>query len=255
MVFFESLLVALSTYSAIPTPQFEWNEKNMRYAFCFFPVIGVLAGLLLWGWFLLCRWAGAGTLLFSAVACCLPLLLTGGIHMDGYMDTVDALSSHQSRERKLEIMKDPNSGAFAVIYCGIYLLMQLGLLSQLYEKGNVAAVCPAFVLSRACAAFLGVSLPKARKSGMLNAYTKDNSTGVTRGVMVLMAVLAAAAALYIGPAPVATGGLLTAGLTVLFARSMVLRQFGGVTGDTSGFTVQMTELLYLLGALLGGIAV
>lgn len=69
--------------------------------------------------------------LFASIAVCIPLLVTGGIHMDGYMDTVDALSSHQSVEKKLEILKDPNAGAFAVIYCGIYLLLSLGLFYQL----------------------------------------------------------------------------------------------------------------------------
>ena len=48
MRLFESLLIALSTYSAVPVPQFEWNEKNMRYAICFFPAVGVLCGAALW---------------------------------------------------------------------------------------------------------------------------------------------------------------------------------------------------------------
>ena len=44
MAFFESLLVALSTYSAVPVPQFEWNDRNMKYAICFFPAVGILCG-------------------------------------------------------------------------------------------------------------------------------------------------------------------------------------------------------------------
>ena len=92
MVFFETLLVALSTYSSLPMPQFEWNEKNMRYAICCFPAVGLLCCglLLLWNWF--CGMMQVNAVLFAAVAVCLPLLITGGIHMDGYMDTVDALA-------------------------------------------------------------------------------------------------------------------------------------------------------------------
>ena len=252
MVFFESLLVALSTYSAIPTPQFEWNQRNMKYSLCFMPVIGVLVGLLLWGWGLLSQRLGLSGFLFAAVACCLPLLLTGGIHMDGYMDTCDALASHQTMERKLEIMKDPNCGAFAVIYCAVYLLLQLGLFYQLYEAGTLAVLCPAYVLSRACSALCGVTLPKARKNGMLNAYTKDNATKVTVTVMALVILAAMAVTLWLSPLAGA-GALVLVGLAVLWYRSMTMRMFGGVTGDTSGFAIQLCELAFLLGALVGGL--
>lgn len=44
----------------------------------------------------------------------MPLLVTGGIHIDGFSDTMDALSSHAERQKKLEIMDDPHIGAFGV---------------------------------------------------------------------------------------------------------------------------------------------
>lgn len=252
MVFFESLLVALSTYSAIPTPQFEWNERNMKYSFCFLPVVGVLVGLLLWGWLAVARALSLSSLLFAAVACCLPLLLTGGIHMDGYMDTCDALASHQTRERKLEIMKDPNCGAFAVIYCAVYLLLQGGMLAQLYEMGGVLLLCPGYVLSRACGTLCGVTLPKARKSGMLSAYTRDNATKVTVAVMALVILAAAAFSLWLSPLAGAVA-LVFVAVTVLSYRAMAMRLFGGVTGDTTGFCIQLCELMFLAGALVGGL--
>ena len=89
---------------------------------------------------------------FAAAAACLPLLITGGIHMDGFMDTVDALASHQSRERKLEILKDSACGAFAVLYCGVYLLLSFALYYEGYAAGWIYAFAPAFVLSRCLSA-------------------------------------------------------------------------------------------------------
>ena len=58
MRLFESLLIALSTYSAVPVPQFDWNEKNTRYAICFFPAVGVLCGAALWLWAVLAQATG-----------------------------------------------------------------------------------------------------------------------------------------------------------------------------------------------------
>ena len=111
----ESLDVAFSMYSAIPMPQIEWNERNMKYMMAFFPMVGVVQGALLLGFSLLAQALGLGFVLFAAVAALLPLFVTGGIHLDGFCDTVDALSSHQTREKKLEILKDPHTGAFAVM--------------------------------------------------------------------------------------------------------------------------------------------
>ena len=112
-----SLLTAFSTYSRIPVPQVEWNEENRRYSMCFFPLVGLVIGLFLWGWLALCRCSGIGPLIRGAVAALLPLAITGGIHMDGYMDTTDALASWQPVEKRLEILKDSHAGAFAQCFC------------------------------------------------------------------------------------------------------------------------------------------
>ena len=85
-----SLCIAFSTYSRIPVPQVAWTDENRKYSMCFFPLIGAVIGLLLWGWLALCDALDFGALLRSAVGALLPILVTGGIHMDGFMDTSDA---------------------------------------------------------------------------------------------------------------------------------------------------------------------
>ena len=252
MRFFETLLVALSTYSAIPVPQFEWNEKNTAYPLCFLPVVGVLCGGVLLAFYALCLYLHASALFFAAVGVCIPLLLTGGIHMDGYMDTVDALSSHQTRERMLEILKDPHCGAFAVIYCGIYLLLNAALLSQIYQQGSVLLFCLIFVLSRCLSGLCAVNLPSARKNGMLAAFTEH--TRRSRSNIALGIVLAVTCGVMIAVNwKLVWFPLAAAALWVLIYRAVVLRRFGGVTGDTAGFFLQMCELLSLLGLWIGGI--
>ena len=57
-----------------------------------------------------------------------PIIITGGIHMDGFLDTQDALGSYQPRERRLEILKDSHAGAFAIISCAVYLMMYVACL-------------------------------------------------------------------------------------------------------------------------------
>ena len=252
MLFFESLLVALSTYSTVPVPQFEWNERNMKYAICFLPAVGIICAVILFLWYKLCLILGVSALLFSAVAVCLPLLISGGIHMDGYMDTVDALASHQSPERKLEIMKDPHCGAFAVIYCGVYLLAQSGFMYELYSLGLIAALCPVFVLSRALAGICAVNIPNARKKGMLYSYTKDTQKHNCNLAFAVSAILAALAVLLWAPLP-GVMALAFALMSLLFYKRLVMKNFGGATGDTTGFFLQVCEFALMLGLWTGGV--
>ena len=121
----QSLIIALAMYSKIPVPQIEWNKKNMKYALCFFPVVGVIIGIAQYLFFMACDNLGMGVLFKSLIASVMPVVITGGIHIDGYLDTVDGICSYADKEKRLEILKDPNSGAFAIIYGIVYLLCGL----------------------------------------------------------------------------------------------------------------------------------
>ena len=222
----------------------------MKYAICFFPAVGIFCGAALWGWFALAELLEIGGFFFAMIATCLPLLITGGIHMDGYMDTADALASHQSRERKLEILKDPNCGAFAVIYCGIYLLAYAGLIHELFTANYILVICPTFVLSRTLSALCAVNMPNARKAGMLCAYTKNTEKHTATIALIAVLIISGAAVVLLSPV---IGGItvLFAIVSAIFYRRLAMKQFGGVTGDTSGFFLQICELACLVGAWIG----
>ena len=98
----ESIVVAFSMYSKIPMPHIEWNKENMKNVLCFFPWVGAVAGVLVWLWFRVSDQLGFGVMLRASVAVLIPVLVTGGIHLDGLLDTADALSSWQTRERTRE---------------------------------------------------------------------------------------------------------------------------------------------------------
>ena len=95
MVVLETIGVAFAMFSALPVPRIDWNERNMRYAMAAFPLIGAVIGAL---------WCVCGALplpdmLRAAGFCLIPVAVTGGIHLDGYADTSDALSSYGDREK------------------------------------------------------------------------------------------------------------------------------------------------------------
>lgn len=252
MGLFEPMWIAISTYSVFPAPPVDWNERNLRFSLCFLPLVGALVGLALWGWGWAAHALAVDGVLFAALATALPLLLTGGIHMDGFLDTVDALASHQSKEKKLEILKDSHVGAFAVIYCGVYLLVAFGLYHALFQGNSLPVACLGFILSRALSALGAVTLPNARKEGMLCAFTQHahrRAALLSMGAVTLLSMGAMAWA-----SPMAGGLGAGFGLAAFAAyRAMVKKQFGGATGDTTGFFLQVCELAVLGGAWIGGL--
>ena len=110
----KSLIITLSMYTSIPMPAIRWEEKNLKYCMCFLPAAGLIAGAAQWLLLLLCRMFSVSDFLYAALFCALTVLITGGIHIDGLIDTSDALGSHGTKEKKLQILADPHAGAFGI---------------------------------------------------------------------------------------------------------------------------------------------
>ena len=250
----KSIIIAFAMYSKIPMPHVEWDKRSLSWALCAFPLVGVVIGAALYGWLLLADAMGL-TALKAAVAVALPLALSGCIHLDGFCDTCDALSSHQSRERKLEILKDSHTGAFAIICCGLYLMVFYALWREVDTAGGSALVLALGpVLSRSYSGLAGVSWKNARGSGLLATFTEPVDGRRAQVVLVALVLLSAGAMVLVSP--VAGGAAaLGAALTFLYYRVMAFRQFGGITGDTEGFFVQICECAMVFAVLLAQKAV
>ncbi|NLG23902.1 MAG: adenosylcobinamide-GDP ribazoletransferase [Clostridiales bacterium] len=245
-----ALAIAFSTYSRIPMPHVDWSDDNRRHAMCFFPLIGVAIGALLIGWLALCDALTLPDVMAGAVAAVLPLWVSGGIHMDGFCDTMDALSSWQPVERRLEILKDTHVGAFAVIGCVAYMALQLGVFSAARAGAMAAQLALGFVLSRSLSGWAVVSLRGAKSSGLLNAFAGASDRRVVRRVMVGYLLIAGGALLALGPVPGALG-LAACAASFLYYKEMAYRKFGGVTGDLAGYFLQVCELAFAFAVALG----
>ena len=84
-----SAAMAFLMFSVIPMPRVEWKKENMRYMLCCLPLVGAVIAGALYVWMLLSRELGFGRVLYAAGLTLLPVLLSGGIHLDGFCDTAD----------------------------------------------------------------------------------------------------------------------------------------------------------------------
>ena len=240
-----SLVIAFSMYSRIPMPQVEWTKERMKYAMCFFPLIGVVIGALVYGSFWLLsslgfEWAAK---LFPLLV---PVLVTGGIHMDGFLDVVDARASHGDKEKMLQIMKDPHTGAFAIIGCCVYFLFYAAAFGEITPE-YMAAAGGIFVMTRALSGLAVVTFPMAKNSGLAASFSGQADRRVVKYTMFFY--LAAAEGFILAAAGNTAGIVVAAaaGLTYFYYYRMAKREFGGITGDLAGYFLQLCELWMIAG--------
>ena len=245
MRYWKACCIAISMFSKLPMPQLRWEEEDMKYMMIFFPVVGLLIGGVLYGWMLLAQSTAMNPAMYVLIGAALPIMISGGIHVDGYMDTMDALHSYQSRERKLEILKDPHIGAFAVIYLLIYYLLYIGAFAQLQKPEELLLLAGCFYLSRIGSAICAMLLPKAKKDGLLHNFA---ATADTKLVLVALSAQLVLCGWWLISIQPLTGSmvLLSNGLSLLYYRRMTAKQFGGTTGDTAGFAAMLCELISVL---------
>ena len=245
---FKSILIAFSIYSRIPMPTFEWSDADYRHSISFLPLVGAVIGILV----------GVATIfedlpvfVLTAIFSVIPLIVTGGFHLDGFMDVYDAKSSFSEKEKSLEIMKDPHIGAFAtigllklmIIWAGALYLVVYGWKTGRHI-GGVYSYAASFMTVRALCGLISIILPKAKSDGMLvreagAAAIKDK---VILGAELIIAVTAWAYVDWMSA--ICCGAGLFAFSTYYYL--MCKKRFGGVTGDTAGYYVVMSELVVVV---------
>ena len=176
------------------------------------------------------------------------MAVSGGIHLDGLLDTADALSSYKSREEKLEILKDSHAGAFAIIVGISYFVLYFGVFSEVTAK-KLLVIGLGFMLSRAFSGLGLVTLKKAKNTGLLRTFSDAAANKIVMITMILYLAVTAVLMTLIDPlyASVNFGLAL---ITFWWYRSMAYKKFGGITGDLAGCFVQVCELITALGVIL-----
>lgn len=244
-----SLGMAFTLFSKIPVPTISWEEDNMRYVMAAFPLVGLVEALFLALWFYLCVQLGATAFFCAAGATLIPLLFTGGIHMDGFCDVTDALSSHAQVQKKREILKDAHVGAFAVIGSGMYLIAYLALMYEVMvihgpQFWVFACLCGIFVLSRVLSSIATLCFPKSSEEGMLSFFSQSAQTQTALHVVAGIALVSIIFVAWQSP--------LVALLDILFGCGILAgvyhlsqKEFGGMSGDIAGWLLQVAELVFV----------
>lgn len=219
--------------------QASWTGEEFGKSVCFFPLYGAVIGAVL----------AAGYYVFSqlfpplitaVLLLMLEVYLTGGIHLDGFMDTMDGLFSGRSPDRILEIMKDSRVGAHSVLALGLLYLMKCGIYYEFPSEILIPALIVMPVLGR-WAMVMGITqFPYARPAGMGKCFHQFAGRNAFY-IATAFAVPAAAGLGWMG----LFVWLIVGAYAYLFCRRVSIR-LGGLTGDIYGAVTELTQIVTML---------
>jgi len=234
------VIVAIQFLTRIPIPlKKPATETELRYSIVYYPVVGVLIGLLL------VIVAGlimhTSEILSAALVLTLWVFLTGGLHLDGLADSADAwVGGLGDRTRSLAIMKDPYSGPAGVNALVLVLIIKFAALQSMISIAPWAVFIMIPALARVAVPLLFMTTPYVRESGLGTPLSNPPrrlccwSLGLTALATVLLNGGAGFAMLAI------------ALLVFLFLRRIMLKRIGGATGDTTGAMIEILETVLLV---------
>lgn len=241
-----TLRIAFGLMTTLPfrLPE-DWSAGDSGRASVWYPFVGLIIGSITW-----LSWKGAMFLFPPLVAGIAALVvwvtLTGGLHLDGLADCCDGLFASLPRERRLEIMKDPQVGAFGVIGLILILFLKAAALASFASLTPVSSfgILLAASLARWCILPAGL-MSLARPTGM----GADFALGFRRSFVILGAIIPLILAILLGLRGVLSSfaGLGAAAFVLWLAKSRI----GGMTGDVFGMIVEIVEAAVLLTFLIG----
>jgi adenosylcobinamide-GDP ribazoletransferase len=226
--------LAATFLTTLPAPTFAVPDGGLGPAARWFPLVGLVIGLLLWAVQSLAA-LFFPTYLAGAFVVLAWVVMTGGLHLDGLADCCDGLLATTSRERRLEILRDPRVGTFGAL--GLMLTLLLKTLAAGMASPVALLIAPVWAR---WLLLLAARQPQARPEGMGAAF----AAGLTPGVIVIAALLPFLLLLFAGGR-----GVMSVALAVLAMLALVRlarARLGGVTGDVYGLVVEVSEVVMLL---------
>ncbi len=234
------LILMIQLMTRIPIPMtIQVEEEDLGKGNVYFPLVGLLIGVLLTIVYQGGRWLYGDGLLTSVLVVCAYSWVSGGLHLDGLSDTFDGLWSNRSRERILEIMKDSRLGVFGGLSLILIILLQVSTISNLAGQWRWLLLTP--ILGRYGCVFAASIAEYARSEGMGKSYVEY--CGRKEWFF---------ASLYTCPLAFLLGGLgglisllLVLAFTYIFI-TMVQVKLKGITGDILGAVIELSQVIVLL---------
>ncbi|MFZ7132729.1 MAG: adenosylcobinamide-GDP ribazoletransferase [Eubacteriales bacterium] len=246
----KKFLIALSFFTRIPVHiKSEVSEDEFYTSMTLIPWVGLLIGLILYGVAYGGEYLTIQSEVLSFILLCVYVWITGGLHIDGFIDSIDAILSNRDREKMLDIMKDSRIGAFGAI--GIVLLLLGYFIIFKHSTKEVLLVMP--MIGRSCALVAASLSHYAKKTNDLGKKFIE-SIGKKQGILVILFTILVSGLvniMYIFTYVICL-------CVSYFFVNLFRNKLSGMTGDTVGMLIEINQVVflfttYILVMLLGGV--
>lgn len=238
------LLIGFLTRLPVPTT-LGFDEYFYKSA-VYFPVVGAILGSIYYVCAAILQHF-LPSFLVAILVTLLTVLLTGGLHLDGVADSFDGLFSYRKKDQILEIMKDSRIGTNGVLALFFVLLLKVGFLSMLFDKGVYVSVFMMPVFARYGQIILCYRAHYARENGMGQVFIgKITNTLLMQTTLYLVLVGIAFHLFYLDNILLDIFFLPVLFISVFFIRRISYRKIEGITGDIVGCTCEIIELVYII---------
>lgn len=225
-----------SMFCAIACPWKVWDEEARGDMLLFLPLVGVEIGAVWAAVVWLCRVLALPAALQALVMCLCPYVLTGGIHLDGFMDVTDAVRSWRDVARRREILKDSHVGSFAVVGLAMVLLAGFAVCVSVPEEGTLWPLILIPGVSRCGSALAVTALPPMTTSQYASQKKPHWHLWVLGGITVALVAMGFLTGLRCGLS------LLGCLAGYLLALRRAYRSLEGMNGDVAGYALTIGEL-------------
>jgi len=233
-------LLAWQFLSIIPVKVKKTSDQDLAQSLVYFPVAGLLLGLILAGLKIILGALGMNPLSLVMVLVVALIALTGGIHLDGLADTLDAFLSRKNKEEMLAIMRDSHAGVMGILGIVSAVLLKIALFFSLQNSLLPMALIISCLLSRWALVYAIFLFPYARKEGKAGVYF----SGITRKIFTLCTIITLACLLILAGFKGLIILIVCAAGIYLFGR-FSCKKIGGLTGDVLGAINEIAEIAVL----------
>lgn len=226
----------------------EFDSESLGKGMKFFPIVGIVMGIILFVAFWFLSKIIYSPMVMVVLLTIIEVILTGGLHLDGLADTFDGIFSYRSKQKMLEIMKDSRLGTNG----GLVLILNFALkIALLYELDSVTGLASGVVLlmvpaiARLNSVVNCAVAPYARATGMGKTFV-DNTTKLGVLIATLITVVYTFVICYLFFIPYTFLFIIPIIMLLGFAfAKLMTRKIGGITGDTLGAVVELSEVIVM----------
>ncbi|MDH5160630.1 adenosylcobinamide-GDP ribazoletransferase [Heyndrickxia oleronia] len=243
----KGMLINLQFFTIVPIPyELPMDKKHMTYAVKFFPLLGLFQGAIFVGaLYLLTNYTPFSTLATAFILWLLTIIVTGGLHIDGWMDASDAFFSYQQIDKRLEIMKDPRTGAFGVISVIILLSGRFLFIYEIIHMLSTSSFIFIFTLpflSKSLMGYLLLNVPAAKQEGLGHFFQKSvHKNALFIYPFYILLYLVFVILFYHQVIEFVLLLILITLLAGFFFKRKIIKWFSGITGDVLGASVEGVE--------------